>query len=95
MPLFILVIGIVLVAAGINNKIPDLMGLIKEDFRPSSDVPGFHIWVLAIVAAGAIGYIKPLKGLANGFLILILLGLLLSNSGFFTKFTSALEGEGI
>lgn len=95
MPLFILIIGIVLIAAGINNKVPDLMGLLKEDFRPTSDVPGFHVWVIAIVAAGAIGYIRPLKGVANGFLILIILGLLLSNSGFFVKFTQALKGEGI
>lgn len=93
MPILILFVGIVLVAAGINNKIPELIGLVKEDFRPSDGSPGFHIWILAIVAAGSIGYIKPLKGLANGFLALIILGLLLANGGFFDKFTSALEGN--
>jgi hypothetical protein len=93
MPLLILFIGIVLVAAGINNKIPDLMQLLKEDFRPSDNSPGFHVWVLAIVGLGALGYVKPLKGLANGFLVLVILGLILSNGGFFTQFTAALKGN--
>ena len=92
MPLFVLFIGIILIAAGINNKIPVLTALIKEDFRPSDGATPFHVWIIAIVAAGSLGYVQALKGLANGFLVLIIIGLLLSNRGFIVKFTQAIEG---
>lgn len=93
MPIFILFVGIILVAVGINDKLPDLVSLIKEDFRPTSNVPGFHVWILAIAVAGAVGYIKPLKGFANAFLVLIIVVLILSNGGFFDKFTAAIQGN--
>lgn len=92
MPIFILFVGVLLIAAGINDKIGTLTSLVKEDFRPTDGTPGFHVWILAILAAGSLGYISALRGLANGFLILIVLGLLLSNKGFVAKFTTALEG---
>ena len=93
MPIFILFVGVLLVVVGINNKIPDLAGLLKEDFRPSqSGVTGFHVWIIAIFVAGSLGYIRPLKPVANAFLVLIVIALLLSNGAFFEKFTSALEG---
>lgn len=93
MPLFILFVGILLVVVGINNKISELVGLVKEDFRPTENVAGFHIWILAIFVAGSLGYIKQLKPVANAFLVLILVGLLLSNEGFFAQFKSAIEGK--
>ena len=93
MPIFILFVGIILVAVGINDKLPELVSLIKEDFRPTDNAPAFHLWILAIVAVGAIGYVKPLKGFANSFLLLVIVGLVLSNGGFFDKFTAALKGN--
>lgn len=93
MPIFILFVGILLVVVGINNKIGEFVGLIKEDFRPSENVPGFHIWILAIFVAGAIGYIKDLKPVANAFLVLIIVVMLLSNKGFFAQFKAAIEGK--
>lgn len=100
MPIFILFVGIILVAVGINDKLPDLVTLIKEDFKPSDNAPGFHWWIIAIVAVGALGYIRPLKGLANGFIVLIILVIILAEQkrdgsttgGFFEKFTNALKG---
>lgn len=94
MPIFILFVGILLVVVGINNKIPELMSLVKEDFRPSeAGVSGFHVWILAIFVAGALGYVKQLKPVANAFLVLIIVVMLLSNKGFFAQFTSAIEGK--
>lgn len=92
MPIFVLFVGIILIAAGINNKIPVLTALVKEDFRPTDGATPFHIWMFAIIGVGSLGYIQSLKGLANGFLTLIIIGLLLSNTGFVTKFTQAIEG---
>jgi hypothetical protein len=93
MPIFILFVGILLVAAGINNKLPLLLDLIKEDFRPTDNVAGFHVWIIAIVVAGSLGYVRAFKPVANAFLVLIMVGLILSNKGFFDKFTDALEGK--
>lgn len=93
MPVFILFIGVLLIVAGINNKIPVLVDLIKEDFRPTENVPGFHVWIVAIVVVGAFGYIREFKPVSNAFLVLVMIGLILSNGGFFKKFTAAIEGE--
>lgn len=94
MPIFILFIGVLLIVAGINNKIPELIALVKEDFRPTENVPGFHVWIIAIVVTGAFGYVKEFKPVANAFLVLVIVGLVLSNGGFFRKFRDALAGEG-
>lgn len=92
MPIFILLVGIILVAAGINNKIPDLVELVKSDFTKEGDIPPFQIWIVAIFVAGSLGYIKAFKGVANAFLVLIMITLIISNRGFFDKFMSALKG---
>jgi hypothetical protein len=93
MPLFFLIIGIMLVIVGINNKIPELTALLKEDFKPTDNTAPFQIWILAIFAAGSLGYVQVFKPIANAFLVLIVVALLLSNKGFFTKFSAALEGK--
>ncbi len=94
MPILILAIAIILVIAGINNQLSLLGGLIKEDVTPSDGSVSFGIWILAIAIAGSIGYVKPLRPISNGFLILIFLGILLSaqkgnQSGFFTNLQKA------
>jgi hypothetical protein len=92
MPIFILIVGVLLVAAGINNKIPDLVSLIKSDFTKTGDIQPFQIWVIAIFVAGSLGYIKAFKGVANAFLVLIMVTLIIGNKGFFDKFMQALKG---
>jgi uncharacterized membrane protein HdeD (DUF308 family) len=93
MPIFILFVGILLVVVGINNKIPELVSLVKEDFRPTENVSGFHMWVLAIFVAGALGYVKSFRPVANALLALIIIVMLLSNKGFFAGFKNAIEGK--
>lgn len=90
MPIFFLVVGIMLIVVGINNKLPELGSLIKEDFAPSqAGVTPFQIWIIAIFAIGAIGYYKPAKPLSNSFLALVVLVMVLSNKGFFKNFSTA------
>lgn len=93
MPIFFLFVGILLIVAGINNKIGELGELIKEDFQPNGNAPSFTIWIIAIVIAGAFGFVKTLKPISNAFLVLILVAMILSNRGFFTKFMEALKGN--
>lgn len=91
MPLVFMFIGILLIVAAINNKLPQLKGLVAEDFSPSDNSVGFHIWILALFVAGALGYVKEFKPVANAFLTLIVLSLILSNKGFFAQFQDAIN----
>lgn len=96
MPIFFLVVGVLLVVVGINNKLTGadgLTGLLREDFTPSGNIASFQVWALAIVMVGALGYVQALKPLANALLVLVVIALLLSNKGFATKFAAALEGK--
>lgn len=92
MPLFILLVGILLVFAGLNDKIGELGRLVKEDFAPSDGTTGFPIWIAVIFVIGAIGYVKELKPISNAFLLLVFVVLIISNRGFFAKFTAAIKG---
>lgn len=91
MPVLLLIVGVMLVIVGLNNKLSELGDLIKEDFSPTTNTPSFAVWLLAIFAVGAVGYVKELKPLSNAFLVLVVLAMLLSNRGFFNKFTKAVK----
>jgi len=93
MPIFFLLVGIMLIVTAINNKLPQLRDLLAEDFAPSNGAAGFHVWILALFVAGSLGYIKSFRPVANAFIVLILVGLVLSNGGFFDNFRSALGGK--
>jgi hypothetical protein len=93
MPIFFLIVGVLLIIVAVNNKLPELTELIKEDFQPSGNQPAFHVWIAAIFIIGALGYIREFKPVANAFLVLIVVSMLLSNSGFFSQFTRAIEGK--
>lgn len=93
MPILVLLVGIMLIAAGINDRLPDLAALVKEDFSPTDEnVSGFHIWIVAFFVVGSIGYISGLKPIANAFLVLIVITLILRNGAFFEKFSNTIEG---
>lgn len=93
MPIFFLIVGALLIIVAVNDKLSELKTLIAEDFQPSTTgIPGFHVWITAIFIAGSLGYVKSLRPLANAFLALILLSLVLSNRGFFAKLKSGIEG---
>lgn len=92
MPILFLIVGVLLIVVGVNNKIPELVELIKEDFSPSDGTTSFPVYIVAIFVAGSLGYIQAMKPVANAFLALIIVVMLLSNKGFFEKFTSALKG---
>lgn len=91
MPIFFLLVGILLVIVAINDKLPDLTKLAHDDFVSSSNGPSFTVWIVAIIAVGAIGYVQALKPVANAFLALIIVVLILSNKGFFAQFTQTVS----
>ena len=91
MPIFFLIVGALLIIVSINDKLAELGELVRDDFTPGSGSPSFAVWVLAIFVAGSIGYVKELRPVANAFLVLIVIGMLLSNKGFFAKFSQSIS----
>jgi len=73
MALFILLIAAILVVAAIRNSQGDLFNALGKD------VPAFVVWGAAIIAIGAIGFIKPLRPLSQGLLVLVFLVIVLNN----------------
>lgn len=88
MPLFFLVVGAGLIVVAIRNQTSQLLKLLKSDFTGSGN---FGIWIVAIAGIGALGTIPGLKTASNGLLVLVVLGILLSNRGFFTQFQQAVQ----
>lgn len=83
MPFALIIIGVVLTIAAVRNKTDELFTLVKGDFTGDNN---YVEWVVAILIIGAIGYIESFKSLSRAFLVLVVLVLLISNRGFFTKF---------
>lgn len=92
MPLFFLLVGILLIVIGLNDRVSDLGSLIKDDFKPSDGSASFAIWIAVIVLLGLLGNVKNLKPVTNAFLLLVILVMVLTNKGFFDKFSSAIKG---
>lgn len=101
MPIFILIVGGVLVITGLNNTLagpatPNLAGLLKNDLIPSNGQTSFFVWALAIVFIGMVGYFRPLRTISNLFLGLLFLAIFLAQSGsqgagFFQNLTNAFK----
>ena len=100
MPLAFLAIGALFLVAGIRGTVtdkngqPGLVTLLKGDLTGSNN---FLVWIVAIFGLGALGYVPGLKPIANAFLVLVLVALVLatgkqSRGGFFAKFNEAVTG---
>lgn len=94
MPLFIIMVAIILIAAGINDKLHNLKELLVEDFSPSGGETSFQMWAVALVFVGVLGYSKTFRPFANMFLALIIVAIFVQKDrGFFSKFMQAIEGK--
>lgn len=91
MPFALIIFGLLLTIAGARGTQSPLFGLLKGDFSGNGS---FIWWAASIIGIGAVGYVSDLKKLANTFLALVLIVLILHNGGVFDKFTSALKGTG-
>lgn len=88
MPYALVIAGIVLTIAGVRNTHRALFSLLSNDFTGNNS---FIWWALSILGIGAIGYVQNLRPLANAFLALLLIVLILANKGVFQQFTQALK----
>ncbi len=90
MPIVLIFVAVVLIAAGINNKISNLFTLLNGDLVTGSNGgPSFGVWLFAIVVVGVLGYIKEIRPITNAFLVLLFVVIGLSNKGFFANFQAA------
>ncbi|MDE2104364.1 MAG: hypothetical protein KGL39_44410 [Patescibacteria group bacterium] len=87
MPIFLIVAGLYFMIAGIRGSQDQVATLLQGDLTGQGS---FVAWILAILVVGAVGYVDDLQPVSDSFLALLLVVLLLSNGGFFTKFFPAL-----
>jgi hypothetical protein len=73
MPLFILLIGAILVTVAIKGSQGTLFEALKED------VPAFGVWAAAILALGVIGFVPGLKPVSRGLLALVIIVIIVNN----------------
>jgi hypothetical protein len=95
MAFLFLIIGVVLVTAGVKGTQGELWTQVQKDFSPSQQQQGQHsflAWFIAILIIGSLGYIDELKELSRSFLVLVIVVLFLSNNGFFSQLKT-LEGN--
>lgn len=88
MPYALLLIGAVLLVAGVRNSYAELWELVKGDFTAQG---GFLTWVAAIAVVGGMGYIPKLRSLSIAFMTLLLLVLVISNGGVFAKLQNFIQ----
>lgn len=88
MPFALIVIGLLLVITGINNTYSQFGSQLQSDIGGSK---GFLVWIIALGAVGALGYIKNLRTFSHYFMALILISMVLANKGVFAQLTAALK----
>jgi hypothetical protein len=88
-PFILLLVGLTLLFAAVNNTQKQLFALVQGDFTGTGS---FIYWLAAIAVVGGVGYVPQLRGLSHAFLFLILVVLILHQdpSKLFGGITNAL-----
>lgn len=91
MPLFLILAGLTLIVASVQNTQGTLFTLVKGEFTGS---PSYTSWIIAFVLVGIIGYIPVAKKFSVALLALILVAIFLrKGTGFFAQLTAATSGS--
>jgi hypothetical protein len=90
MPFAFLLIGALVLVAGVRGTGKQLITLVKGDFTGTDN---FAYWMFSILVIGAFGYVPELKPISRGFMGLVILVLFLKSGnsnntggGFFKQF---------
>lgn len=97
MPLVLIALGAAFIIAAIRGTLQGssgkdgLLDLLYADFVGPGN---FFAWIAAIGLVGAVGYVRPLKGVSDAFIVLIIIVFILAaNKGgrdFFSSFNAQL-----
>lgn len=85
MPFALVIIGLIMVVSGVKGTHEALGAQLRSDFQP------FVMWMAAIGAIGALGYVPELRRFSHYFMALIIVGMVLSNKGFFPRLMDAIK----
>lgn len=92
MPFALITIGLILIVTGARDTYRQFGTMVAADMTGSNGGAGFIYFAAAIGGVGALGAIEQLKTFSHVFMALILISLILNNSGVFAKLTQALQG---
>jgi hypothetical protein len=88
MAIFLVVIGVLIVSAGLRNTQGQLGNLIVSDFSGEGN---FWYFICGIFIAGSLGYYAPFRDSSRLLIGLILLVFVLSNNGLWAQLENALS----
>ena len=95
MPFVFLIVGAVMVTAGVRGQSQNLLKLLKGDLAGTDS---YLSWIVAILLIGSLGYIEALRPVSRAFLALVLIVILLKagnpkgqGGGFFNQFETAIN----
>lgn len=89
MPFIFLGLGLLFFVVAVRGTHGDFFALLKSEFTGPNN---FVVWAMAFVMIGAVGFWKPARPVAVGFIILLFLVLVLTQGvGFFDKFNAAIK----
>ena len=91
MPLAILIIGLGMLLSGLRDTQRELGALVAGDFVGDDN---FGRYLAGLMLVGSVGFIKPLRPISDGFLLLIILQIMLGSKGGFEQITKALTPGG-
>jgi len=94
MPLFLIVIGGIILSAVINDKLGQLGTLASGDLFGQTGKPGFIVWAGAILVIGAIFRAIDLPDAGKALVFLVIVAYLLGNANIPQQILAALEQAG-
>lgn len=75
MPIFLVIVGLLLIVTGVRGKASDFLGQVADDGK------GFVPFFFLILAIGATGFSKTLRPVSNAFLVLVIVAFVLKSGG--------------
>lgn len=86
----LIIAGLLMIVTGGRGTYAAFGAQVAKDF---TGPPGqnFTYWIVALGAVGAVGYIDALRTISRLLLVLVIIGIFLSNKGFFAQFQAALK----
>lgn len=77
MPWVLVILGALFVIVGVRDKTDEFQEVLADDF---SGPDSFVNWMIAVFIIGAFGMYRPLRPVADGFLILLILAVFLQGN---------------
>lgn len=94
MPLLLIVIGLTVLAAVVNDRLGELGALARKDLFGDGDKPGFVLWGAAILLVGGIFRAVDLPDAGRALVVLVIVAFLLAHADVPSVFLNALRAAG-